>query len=207
MSYRVVSFCVVSCRALIGHLALNHDANRERLGSAGAIENMVMILQKHSTNMGICTEVCWALRNVAHTESNRERMANELVPETLAAVLKTHLGAEVFVKEAIRAIVACISNEVYPPPRPVSHHHHHILLPPSVSSSSPASPTRCYWPQSCVCRMSLPFITAHHISSTLLTPPLHLIIPPPPFCHILLLPPLSRHHSHRYHHPHFRTTR
>ena len=45
--------------------------------------------------MPICTEVCWALRNLAHTEGNRERLANELVPETLAAVLKTHLNTEV----------------------------------------------------------------------------------------------------------------
>ena len=99
-----------------------------------------MGLQKHANNMGICTEICWAVRNLAPFEGNRERyalsnslrrvlsaashshpsadpshiprsFANELLPETIAAVFKTHLASEVFAKEACRALVACIAGE------------------------------------------------------------------------------------------------
>ena len=104
-----------------------------------------MGLQKHANNMGICTEICWAVRNLAPFEGNRERyasitldwtnalrrvlsaashshssadpshiprsFANELLPETIAAVFKTHLASEVFAKEACRALVACIASE------------------------------------------------------------------------------------------------
>jgi hypothetical protein len=34
-----------------------------------------------------------------------------LLPETIAAVFKTHLASEVFAKEACRALVACIASE------------------------------------------------------------------------------------------------
>ena len=49
--------------------------------------------------------------NLAPFDGNRERYANELLPETIAAVLKTHLAAEVFAKEACRALVTCIASE------------------------------------------------------------------------------------------------
>ena len=51
----------------IGHIAAGHEGNREKLGVAGACENIIIVLQKHSTNMNICTEVCWAIRNMAQT--------------------------------------------------------------------------------------------------------------------------------------------
>ena len=34
-----------------------------------------------------------------------------MLPETIAAVFKTHLAVEVFAKEACRALVACIAGE------------------------------------------------------------------------------------------------
>ena len=37
------------------------------LGLAGACENIIIVLQKHAANMAICTEVCWAIRNMAQT--------------------------------------------------------------------------------------------------------------------------------------------
>ena len=45
-----------------------------------------------------------------HSENNRARLANELVPESIIAVLKTHLGSEVFVKEACRYVRAVRRN-------------------------------------------------------------------------------------------------
>ena len=41
---------------------------------------------------------------ICETENNRARLANELVPESIIAVLKTHLSSEVFVKEACRYV-------------------------------------------------------------------------------------------------------
>jgi hypothetical protein len=51
----------------IGHVAHDNEANRDRLGVAGACENMVMVLMKHANVMPICTEICWAIRNMAQT--------------------------------------------------------------------------------------------------------------------------------------------
>ena len=48
---------------------------------------------------------------MAQTENNRNRLANELMPETVCAVLKNHVTSESFVKEACRALVACIASE------------------------------------------------------------------------------------------------
>ncbi len=54
-----------------GHLALNNERNTERLGREGVCQNAVSIMQVHVMNPLVCTEACWALRNLAIFEANR----------------------------------------------------------------------------------------------------------------------------------------
>ena len=42
-----------------------------------------MGLQKHANNMGICTEICWAVRNLAPFEGNRERYTHNALCHAL----------------------------------------------------------------------------------------------------------------------------
>lgn len=98
------------CRAL-GHLANNNEVNRELMGSAGACQSVVMALQKFPNNALLCTEACWAIRQLAPTEDNRARFANDFAPESILAVYKTHGMNEAFIIEAVHALSNLIASE------------------------------------------------------------------------------------------------
>lgn len=68
--------CCWICRAL-GHLAASLDENRELVGSVGTCEHIIVIMQRFQHNLGVCIELCWAIRNVAPIYNNRARFANE----------------------------------------------------------------------------------------------------------------------------------
>lgn len=102
--------CSWICRA-IGHLANSSEANRDTFGNCGAIENLVLCLQKFSFNLQFCTEACWAIRQTAPDENNRARLANEFAPESIVAIFKSHFGSEAFSVEACHALVNMLANE------------------------------------------------------------------------------------------------
>lgn len=95
----------------LGHLTASHDSNRELVGSVGACENIILMIQKFQRDQNLCTEACWAIRNIAPTENNRARFANEHGPETIAAIFKYHTKSEIFAIEACRSLVSMIANE------------------------------------------------------------------------------------------------
>lgn len=98
------------CRAL-GHLANNNENNRELMGAAGACQSVVMSLQKFPNNTLLCTEACWAIRQLAPTEDNRARFANDFAPESILAVYKSHVNNEAFIIEAVHALSNLIASE------------------------------------------------------------------------------------------------
>lgn len=105
-----VDLCCWICRA-IGHLCASLDENRELVGSVGACEHIIVIMQRFQHNLNLCIEVCWAIRNVAPIYNNRARLANEHGPECIAAIYKFHSNSENFAIEATRALISLIASE------------------------------------------------------------------------------------------------
>jgi hypothetical protein len=102
--------CPWICRA-VGHMCINNDANKERFGTVGACESAVAVLQQHQTNANICTEACWAIRNLAPVANNRSRFADEFGPESVISVMKQFKANELLMTEGCKALVACIEDE------------------------------------------------------------------------------------------------
>jgi hypothetical protein len=102
--------CCWICRA-IGHLCASLNENRELVGSVGACEHIIVVMQRFQHNLNLCIEVCWAIRNVAPIYNNRARLANEHGPECIAAIYKFHLNSENFAIEATRALISLIASE------------------------------------------------------------------------------------------------
>lgn len=105
--------CCWIFRAL-GHLASGNEDNCARLGAVGLCEAAISALQRHMTNMHLCVEVCWAVRQIACEHSNRQRIADAFGPECLVSVLKTYVNFEVFVVEASKALISCFEHEEDP---------------------------------------------------------------------------------------------
>jgi hypothetical protein len=101
------------CRVM-GHLARIYIANRDILGSNGACQIVVMALQKFPNNVNVCTEACWAIRNMAPSDQNRVHFATDFAPESIVAVFKSHYSNEAFAIEACRALINLVASEQDP---------------------------------------------------------------------------------------------
>lgn len=98
------------CRA-IGHLANNCDNNRDLLGQSGACQNIILALQRYPMNLNVCTEACWAIRQLALFEENRSSFSNDAAPESIMATYANHFKNEAFSTEATHAMANLIGSE------------------------------------------------------------------------------------------------
>ena len=103
--------CAWICRT-IGHLAQSNASNQDTLGENLVAPNLIIALQGHQKNDQVCTEVFWAIRNLAiHHEQNRSRFREAFGPESINVAFARHVQVEVLAIEATTALVSLINDE------------------------------------------------------------------------------------------------
>ena len=100
------------CRA-IGHLAAYHPKNQADFAKFGGVEGVKQVILKHAGSEEVCTEACWAIRNIGSKSRMIDNKTGNLV-DSLISIFMTGGGNDVLTGECCRALLSLIESESDP---------------------------------------------------------------------------------------------